>query len=73
MMDLQKGKTQTNESDTLLCWGCGEHGQNTSTDTDDVGADLSHVTQLGDSQSNARIKLTACGSSHSIAVTCKSR
>ncbi|XP_068167294.1 uncharacterized protein [Antennarius striatus] len=52
----------------LLCWGSGELGQTGRGGSDDVGPDaarLKEFTQAG----LGRVKLLACGSSHSIVVT----
>lgn len=60
-------------TDALLCWGCGEHGQNASLERDDVEAGQGHVTVLsgggGGASSDGRIKFAACGSSHTVVVT----
>lgn len=52
----------------LLCWGNGELGQTGCGSTRDIGPEEAHlgmftVAELG------RVKLLACGSTHSIVVT----
>lgn len=52
----------------LLCWGNGELGQTGCGRTEDIGPEQAHLGMFTAAR-QGRVKLLACGSSHSIVVT----
>lgn len=52
----------------LLCWGSGELGQTGHGRPGDIGPEEAHLTEFTRVQLG-RVKLLACGSSHSIVIT----
>ena len=55
----------------FICWGCGEHGQNAKSDYGDSQCDSGILDLFEGTTRENSIKYVSCGSSHTVAVTCK--
>lgn len=53
---------------SLFCWGSGELGQTGQGRPGDIGPDEAHMREFTEGRLG-RVKLLACGSSHSIVIT----
>ena len=63
--------TADNDRGRLLCWGNGEFGQTGRGRTSDVSCQRGLLEQYATSEHGARVKIVACGSSHTVIVTGK--
>ena len=63
--------TTENDGGRLLCWGNGEFGQTGRGRTSDISCQRGLLEQFATSKHGARVKIIACGSSHTVVVTRK--
>ena len=63
--------TTDNDGGRLLCWGNGEFGQTGRGRTSDVSCQQGLLEQFATSEHDARVKIVACASSHTVIVTRK--
>ena len=63
--------TVDNDGGRLLCWGNGEFGQTGQGRTSDISCQRGLLKQFATSEHDARVKIVACGSSHTVVVTRK--
>ncbi|XP_064608478.1 uncharacterized protein LOC135472746 [Liolophura sinensis] len=57
------------EYTSLVCWGSGEFGQHSHGHGEDVGFGAGTVQQFLSADWSDQVRLTACGASHTVAVT----
>ena len=63
--------TVDTDGSRLLCWGNGEFGQTGRGRTSDISCQRGLLEQFSTSEHGARVKIVACGSSHTVVVTRK--